>query len=76
MKICPMQAISVPKGIRAEVDVTYVLDAESVRRLVLHRLLQLLKEGHLMLKQKRWYDYLWIFSAIYLFLGLFNIFFA
>ena len=29
-----------------------------------------------MSKQKQWYDYLWIFSAVYLFLGLFNILFA
>ncbi|KJJ68619.1 4Fe-4S binding protein [Clostridium sp. FS41] len=29
-----------------------------------------------MLKQKRWYDYLWIASAIYLLLGFFNILFA
>lgn len=29
-----------------------------------------------MLKQKHWYDYLWIASAIYLVLGLFNILFA
>jgi hypothetical protein len=29
-----------------------------------------------MLKQRRWYDFLWIFSAAYLTLGLFNILFA
>lgn len=29
-----------------------------------------------MLKQKRWYDYLWIFSIAYLVLGFFNILFA
>lgn len=29
-----------------------------------------------MFKQKRWYDYLWIFSAVYLCLGFFNILFA
>lgn len=29
-----------------------------------------------MLKQKRWYDYLWVASAVYLTLGLFNILFA
>lgn len=29
-----------------------------------------------MLKQKCWYDYLWIFSAVYFALGLFNILFA
>ncbi len=29
-----------------------------------------------MLKQKRWYDYLWIASAVYLALGFFNILFA
>ena len=29
-----------------------------------------------MKKQKPWYDYLWIFSTIYLILGLFNILFA
>ncbi len=28
------------------------------------------------MKQKRWYDYLWITSALYLVLGLFNILFA
>lgn len=27
-------------------------------------------------RQKRWYDYLWIFSAVYLCLGFFNILFA
>lgn len=29
-----------------------------------------------MSKQKRWYDYLWIFSSVYLCLGFFNILFA
>lgn len=29
-----------------------------------------------MTKQKRWYDYLWVASAVYLLLGLFNILFA
>ncbi len=29
-----------------------------------------------MLKQKHWYDYLWVASALYLALGLFNILFA
>ncbi|WP_099467323.1 4Fe-4S binding protein [Konateibacter massiliensis] len=29
-----------------------------------------------MLKQKRWYDYLWIVSVVYLILGFFNILFA
>lgn len=29
-----------------------------------------------MSKQKRWYDYLWVFSALYLCLGFFNILFA
>lgn len=27
-------------------------------------------------KKKKWYEYLWIFSTIYLFLGMFNILFA
>ena len=29
-----------------------------------------------MSKQKKWYDYLWIFSSVYLVLGFFNIMFA
>ncbi|MEA4972709.1 hypothetical protein SDC9_96593 [bioreactor metagenome] len=29
-----------------------------------------------MLKEKHWYDYLWIWSAVYFFLGFFNIIFA
>ncbi|MCI5774299.1 MAG: 4Fe-4S binding protein [Erysipelotrichaceae bacterium] len=29
-----------------------------------------------MKKQKHWYDYLWIYTPIYLFLGMFNILFA
>lgn len=29
-----------------------------------------------MLKQKHWYDYIWIFSVVYLALGFFNILFA
>lgn len=28
------------------------------------------------MKQKKWFDYLWIFSSVYLLLGLFNIMFA
>lgn len=29
-----------------------------------------------MIKKKHWYDYLWIYSILYLILGFFNIFFA
>jgi hypothetical protein len=29
-----------------------------------------------MKEKKRWYDYLWIFSSVYLTLGFFNILFA
>ena len=28
------------------------------------------------MKKKHWYDYLWIFSSVYLILGFFNILFA
>ena len=29
-----------------------------------------------MIRKKHWYDYLWIYSILYLILGFFNIFFA
>ncbi len=37
MKICPMQAITVPQGIRAKIDEVNALGVENVLRLVLPR---------------------------------------
>ena len=50
-------------------------DAVFVKESVPHQLLLLWKGAHYLMK-KRWYDYLYIFSALYLFLGLFHILFA
>ena len=61
------------QGVHAFVDVENAQDAVLSRECP-HQLF--LVEGSALSNEKRWYDYLYIFSALYLFLGLFHILFA
>jgi len=84
LKVCPMNAISINKGITAVVDEEICIGCGKCAKACPAAVISI--EGRerrtqkpkakSQMRTKRWYDYLWIFSLVYLFLGFFNILFA
>lgn len=77
VKVCPKEAITIENGIYAKVDHDLCIGCRACQKTC--PALAITIEGELKTsnsKPKKWNEYLWIVSIIYLILGLFNILFA
>lgn len=84
LKVCPMNALSIHRGTNAVVDEESCIGCGKCAAVCPAAVISIdsrddisrAKKTKPQTSKKRWYDYLWIASAIYLILGFFNILFA
>lgn len=76
-KVCPMGAITIKNGIYAEVNQDLCVGCGKCASECPASIIEIEHQNiHYEKSNKKWYDYLWIFTIVFFILGLFNILFA